>query len=386
MRRGYETLVTHVFLDGDKYLDSDVVFGVKDSLIRPLERQSAGHGAGRQRDGPGLSRSCATISCCRRGTPTMRRRRPSKPVVRSAGRPPWTRRSPSSEPGRRGCCSRGCCTFTASPTSCWSGGAANTCSAASAPACWSRARSRSSRRRASAERLHREGLVHRGIEIAFGGARHRIDFAALVGGAVTVYGQTEVTRDLMDALAADGVEPLYEAEALAIAGLDGAQPTVTYRQDGDERDARREFVAGCDGYHGVSRAASPPAALTTYERAYPFGWLGVLAETPPVSRRAHLRQPRARLRALQHALARAEPLLRAGAARDDRSRTGPTSASGTSCAAASTRRRREASSPARRSRRASRRSAASSPSRCASAGCSWPATPPTSCRRPAPRA
>jgi p-hydroxybenzoate 3-monooxygenase len=134
-----------------------------------------------------------------------------------------------------------------------------------------------------AGRLHREGLVHRGIEIAFEGARHRIDFASLVNGAVTIYGQTEVTRDLMDALAADGAEPLYEAEALEVRGFDGARPTVTYRQEGAQRELTCEFVAGCDGFHGVSRRAPPERAMTAYERIYPFGWLGVLSETPPVS-------------------------------------------------------------------------------------------------------
>jgi p-hydroxybenzoate 3-monooxygenase len=134
-----------------------------------------------------------------------------------------------------------------------------------------------------AERLHREGLVHRGIEITFDGARHRIDFGALVNGAVTIYGQTEVTRDLMDALAADGAGPLYEAEALAVRDFDRARPRVTYRQHGEERELLCEFIAGCDGFHGVGRRAPPERALTSYERVYPFGWLGVLSETPPVS-------------------------------------------------------------------------------------------------------
>ncbi len=135
-----------------------------------------------------------------------------------------------------------------------------------------------------AERLHREGLVHRGIELCFGGARHRIDFEALTGGHVTIYGQTEVTRDLMDALAADGVEPLYEAEAVSVSAFDGTTPKVTYRHDGEVRELSAEFVAGCDGFHGVSRRSVPQGALNTFERAYPFGWLGVLAEVPPVSR------------------------------------------------------------------------------------------------------
>jgi p-hydroxybenzoate 3-monooxygenase len=134
-----------------------------------------------------------------------------------------------------------------------------------------------------AKRLHREGLVHRGIEITFDGVRRRIDFAGLVNASVTVYGQTEVTRDLMNALAADLVTPLYEAEAFKITGLEGSRPTVMYRRKGEAHELACEFVAGCDGYHGISRASIPERALSTYERIYPFGWLGVLSETPPVS-------------------------------------------------------------------------------------------------------
>ena len=134
-----------------------------------------------------------------------------------------------------------------------------------------------------AQRLHRDGLAHHGIELSFGGGRHRIDFDDLVGRAVTVYGQTEVTRDLMDALAADDAAPLYEAEVLDIAGLDGASATVTYRHAGETCSLSCEFVAGCDGYHGVARAQVHTAALTTFERIYPFGWLGILSETPPVA-------------------------------------------------------------------------------------------------------
>jgi p-hydroxybenzoate 3-monooxygenase len=135
-----------------------------------------------------------------------------------------------------------------------------------------------------ADRLHREGLVHHGIEITFEGTRHRIDFAELVNGSVTIYGQTEVTRDLMNALAAESVAPLYEAEAVGVSGSEGSRPTIRYRRDSETHELACEFVAGCDGYHGVSRESIPEKALNTYERLYPFGWLGVLSETPPVSR------------------------------------------------------------------------------------------------------
>jgi p-hydroxybenzoate 3-monooxygenase len=134
-----------------------------------------------------------------------------------------------------------------------------------------------------AARLHAEGLLHEGIDISFGGARHRIDFAALVGRSVTIYGQTEVTRDLMEALAARSALPRYEAEARRVEAADTRRPRIIYRENGEERALDCDFVAGCDGYHGVSRHCMPASALTTYERSYPFGWLGLLSETSPVS-------------------------------------------------------------------------------------------------------
>ena len=134
-----------------------------------------------------------------------------------------------------------------------------------------------------AGRLHREGLVHDGIEIAHSGARHRIDFKALCGKAVIVYGQTEVTRDLMDARRAAGATTVYEAEDVAISGFDGTTPHVRWRHDGKSHELACDFIAGCDGYHGVTRQSVPPEAIAIYERIYPFGWLGLLVDQPPVS-------------------------------------------------------------------------------------------------------
>jgi p-hydroxybenzoate 3-monooxygenase len=135
-----------------------------------------------------------------------------------------------------------------------------------------------------AGRLHAQGLVHDGIELAFSGSRHRIDFAALVPGShVTVYGQTEVTRDLMEAREAAGGRSVYEALDVGIHDIEGSSPRVSYRSQGKLHEVRCDFVAGCDGFHGVSRPSFPPQVLRTYERVYPFGWLGILAETPPVS-------------------------------------------------------------------------------------------------------
>jgi p-hydroxybenzoate 3-monooxygenase len=133
-------------------------------------------------------------------------------------------------------------------------------------------------------RLHREGLVHEGIEISFGGGRHRIDFRKLTGKAVTVYGQTEITRDLMEARSATGAPTHYEAPAVSLHDITSERPRVRYRKDGAQVEIECDFIAGCDGFHGVSRQTIPEAAIRTYERAYPFGWLGILSETSPVSR------------------------------------------------------------------------------------------------------
>jgi p-hydroxybenzoate 3-monooxygenase len=134
------------------------------------------------------------------------------------------------------------------------------------------------------ERMHKEGLVHEGIELLFKGARHRIDFPGLTGGkTVMVYGQTEVTRDLMAARAAAGLATAYEVgDSVSLHDFDGNLPVVRYRQDGQEHELACDFIAGCDGYHGVSRASVPASAITEYEKVYPFGWLGLLADVPPV--------------------------------------------------------------------------------------------------------
>lgn len=133
------------------------------------------------------------------------------------------------------------------------------------------------------ERLAREGLVHDGTELYFDGARHRIDFKELTGKQVTIYGQTEVTKDLVDARQAAGGTLVYEAEDVALHDFDGEKPWVTYVKDGVEHRIDCDFIAGCDGYHGVARQSAPQDVLKTYERVYPFAWLGILSETPPVS-------------------------------------------------------------------------------------------------------
>ena len=135
-----------------------------------------------------------------------------------------------------------------------------------------------------AARMHAEGLPHDGFELCFGGARHRIDLHALTGGKrVMVYGQTEVTRDLMDAREAAGLTTHYQASDVTIHDFDSDRPSVRWQQDGLTHEMSCDFIAGCDGYHGVCRASVPASAVSCFEKVYPFGWLGVLSRTRPVS-------------------------------------------------------------------------------------------------------
>jgi p-hydroxybenzoate 3-monooxygenase len=131
-------------------------------------------------------------------------------------------------------------------------------------------------------RLDREGLVHGGTQISLDGSLFRIDMAALTGGsAVTVYGQQEVMHDLFEAAPERGVEIVWNAQDVTLEGLDGDHPVVRWRQDGVAQELQCDYVVGCDGYHGVSRNSIPAHVLRTFERVYPFGWLGILADVPP---------------------------------------------------------------------------------------------------------
>jgi p-hydroxybenzoate 3-monooxygenase len=134
------------------------------------------------------------------------------------------------------------------------------------------------------QRMHKEGLVHGGFEMLYGGERHRIDLDGLTGGKkVMVYGQTELTRDLMDARQAAGLGTVYEAGQVQVHDFDTVKPRVSYQKDGQRHEIRCDFIAGCDGFHGVCRASAPRSAITEFEKVYPFGWLGLLSDTPPVS-------------------------------------------------------------------------------------------------------
>lgn len=133
------------------------------------------------------------------------------------------------------------------------------------------------------QRMHQEGLVHGGFDMLFQGRRHRIDMHGLTGGKnVMVYGQTEVTRDLMDARREAGLPTVYEANHVTVRDFDTTRPRVHYEKDGKTFEIECDFIAGCDGFHGVCRASVPEGAVASYEKIYPFGWLGVLSDTPPV--------------------------------------------------------------------------------------------------------
>jgi p-hydroxybenzoate 3-monooxygenase len=133
------------------------------------------------------------------------------------------------------------------------------------------------------QRLKKEGLVHTGFDLLFKSERHRIDLESLTGGQkVMVYGQTEVTRDLMDARQAAGLTTIYETNDVEIHDFDSDHPSVSYEKDAQRHTITCDFIAGCDGFHGVCRASVPSKSIQEFEKVYPFGWLGVLSDTPPV--------------------------------------------------------------------------------------------------------
>jgi p-hydroxybenzoate 3-monooxygenase len=131
-------------------------------------------------------------------------------------------------------------------------------------------------------RMLKDRLVHDGVNLAFAGRRIRVDLKALSGGSVSVYGQTELTKDLTDALVEAGAQLVYEAADVSIEDYDRKNPTVRYRHGGRSHELSCDFIAGCDGYHGVCRRSVPGSAVQSFERVYPFGWLGILADVPPV--------------------------------------------------------------------------------------------------------
>ena len=132
-------------------------------------------------------------------------------------------------------------------------------------------------------RMQREAMVHDGIYINFGGSLHHIDFHKLVGKRVTIYGQQEVVKDLIAKRLADSGQILFEVADVAVAGIDGKTPQISFTHQGQRQTIDCDFIGGCDGFHGICRPSIPPGVLTEYEREYPFGWLGILAQAPPVA-------------------------------------------------------------------------------------------------------
>lgn len=130
-------------------------------------------------------------------------------------------------------------------------------------------------------RMDREGMLHNGIELAFNRRRHRIDFKSLTGNAVMVYAQHEVVKDLIESLIRSGSQLVFEATDVSLHGVESASPAVRYMHQGISQELQCDFIAGCDGFHGICRPSVPEGVLQTFERDYPFGWLGILAEAPP---------------------------------------------------------------------------------------------------------
>jgi len=134
------------------------------------------------------------------------------------------------------------------------------------------------------DRLHREGLVHHGIELSFSGRRHRIDLTELTGGrAITVYGQHEMVKDLIAARLAASGDIRFDIADVSIEGIDTDRPVVRFNEAGEDREITCDFIGGCDGFHGICRQSIPAADLSLFDRVYPFGWLGILAKAPPAS-------------------------------------------------------------------------------------------------------
>jgi len=131
------------------------------------------------------------------------------------------------------------------------------------------------------ERLQREAMFHRGIFLNFEGALHHIDFRDLIGKGVTIYGQQEVVKDIVARLLSDGEQIRFEVEDVSIHDFERGAPKIRFRHDGAAREIDCDFIGGCDGFHGICRPSFPPGLLQTFERDYPFGWLGILSESPP---------------------------------------------------------------------------------------------------------
>src|SRR6516162_1958096 len=129
-------------------------------------------------------------------------------------------------------------------------------------------------------RMQREAMFHNGVHFAFGGALHYIDFRKLVGQGVTIYGQQEVVKDLIDRRLADGGEILFEVSDVSVHDFTGHKPKIRFRYHGKDQELDCDFIGGCDGFHGICRPSIPASALTVHDREYPYAWVGILSESP----------------------------------------------------------------------------------------------------------
>ncbi len=157
--------------------------------------------------------------------------------------------------------------------------------------------------------MDREGLVHEGVNLAFDGRMMRLDMQARTGKAVMVYGQTEVTHDLIEARLTAGGDIRFSAPALTVEDFDTESPRIIYEEAGERRELLCDYVAGCDGSHGVAMQSVPADRYRTFERTYPFGWLGILSDVPPVNDELIYANHQRGFALMQHALAHPQPLL-----------------------------------------------------------------------------
>jgi len=229
-------------------------------------------------------------------------------------------------------------------------------------------------------RMHREGLIHDGTQICVEGVRHRFDFKKLVGKTVMVYGQTEITKDLMDGRAASGRPTHYLASDVAVHDISGS-PRVTFSINGKPQEIQCDFIAGCDGFHGICRKSIPADTLQTFERVYPFGWMGLLSDTPPVSDELiYIRHPRGLSLCSMRSRTRSRYYLQCSLAEDVDAWPDERFWDELKLRLDDEARRRLVTGPSIEKSIAPLRSFVSEPMRFG-----WLVTPPTSCRRPAPR-
>lgn len=236
----------------------------------------------------------------------------------------------------------------------------------------------------ASDRLHREGLPHNGFSLAFDGRDHRIDLHKLTGKRVTVYGQTELTHDLMSERHRSGAHGIYEADNITPHDFDTASPYVTYEKDGITHRIDCDYIAGCDGYHGVSRKSVPQKAIRIFEKVYPFGWLGVLADIPPVDHELiYANHERGFALCSMRSLTRSRYYIQY--ALDEKVEDWSDERFYDELRRRLPAHHAEAMVTGPSFEKPLRRCALSWPNRCVSADCFWQATPPISCRLPAQR-